>query len=607
MRLRLIVQWIGILGCFGGCSTLNFSDSGYYRSSLYDVKGNAPDSMALPSEEQLENIKEQSKADYHFTLAETYSMQGKWAKAVENYKMTLIYDPKSHVSHYRLAGEYVRGGLVNQAIEHCEKAIKMQEDYPEAHLLLASLHSVMGLHDEARIRYRQLLKQDPENHEAAILIGASYVDEGRLDEGIKYFEKLARKTKQANVVWYYLGRTYLQKNDDNSLKNAETAFKTSISLEPDFVQSVIELGGVYEKQGHTGKALKLYESYQDTYGPDMTIAESLAQMYLVEEMYDKALGQLQLIAESDPKNLNVQLKMAFIMVDQKQYDKAIPLLEGILHATPDSDRVRFYLGAVYEEIKNYSAAIQQFNEIQKTSKYYADSLMHTAYLYKLQGDMNKATSILEKNLSFVEDNPKVYALYGSLLDTQKEYKKARDILEAAVEKFPKDTQVRYQLGAIYDQLGEKDKTVMHMEELLEIDQDHIEGLNYLAFVYAERTENLETAEQLVKRALKLKPDDGYILDTLGWVLYKQNRLSEAVRTLEKAHQIENGESVIAEHLGDAYFKIQLHNKAKEMYIKAVENEKDSTKQRELRAKIDTIDQRIQTEMRLRSQRLPASK
>lgn len=590
-----------------GCSSWHYSKPGLFKSSVYDVKGNAPQSLALPEEQsEIESVQEQSKADYHFTVAEGYSLQGDWSKAIENYKLNLVYDPKSYRSHFRLASEYVRAGLVTQALQHCEEALKLKSDFAEAHVLQASLFSVLGLHDKARQAYQTLLNVSPDNEEAEILMGATYIDENKVDKAIQYFERLSKKPKEkAHIVWYYLGKTHQMKKTPGSLASAEAAFRQSLKVESNFVQSVVELGSLYEKRGKSQEAVELYESFQTQHGPEVSVAESLVQVYLLAENYEKAYEHLKTITELDQGNLNAQLKMAFILVDQKKYQEAVPLLETILSQTPDSDRVRFYLGAVYEEVKDYRAAIQQFKEITKTSKYFADAIMHMAYLYKLLEEPQSSIALLEKNIDFLDDNPKVYALYASFLDDQKQYKEAKELLEKALAKFPKDTQIMYQLGAVYDQLGQKDRTVEAMEQLIAVDKNHVEGLNYLAYLYADKTKNLETAEKLARRALTLRPNDGFILDTLGWVLYKQNKIPEAIKTLEKAHQLESNESIIAEHLGDVYFKSALPQKAREMYERAVQFEQNENNAKKIRSKIDTVEERIQTERKIQKDRQPA--
>ncbi len=89
--------------------------------------------------------------------------------------------------------------------------------------------------------------------------------------------------------------------------------------------------------------------------------------------------------------------------------------------------------------------------------------------------------------------------------------------------------------------------------------------------------NLPDAEKLARRAMDLEPKDGYVLDTLGWILFKQAKFSESIKFLEAAHKYQGTVSVIAEHLGDAYYKTAMVDKAKKMYRKAVDLETDKRK------------------------------
>ncbi|MEN0057302.1 MAG: hypothetical protein AAGB31_00580, partial [Bdellovibrio sp.] len=82
-----------------------------------------------------------------------------------------------------------------------------------------------------------------------------------------------------------------------------------------------------------------------------------------------------------------------------------------------------------------------------------------------------------------------------------------------------------------DRLGNKDVVIKEMQRVLEIDPNHVQGMNYLAFTWAEMNKNLGEAEKLARRALELEPQDGYVLDTLGWILYKQKRFNESIKFL----------------------------------------------------------------------------
>ena len=580
-----------------GCSHMGLSDGDKspFISSAARMVGEAPDSMGIPSqtEEQIDDVHMQTKADYHFTLAETYSLQEDTSRAVENYKLALVYDQKSPQIRYRLALEYVKLGLVSEAVTQCQESLALEPKHKDAALLLGGLYSAMHLYDQAMDQYKKVLAHHPNDLEASLFIGALYAEQGQFNKSIRHFQKMVRNKhiEEKSQAWYYLGRVFSSKTKPE-FKNAESAFVTSLKIEPDAPEVVLALGSLYEQQKKYGSAKRTYANYQDQHGRHHVIAERLAQIYMAEGELDKGLQQLKVVEGYDPTNLNASLKIALILIEEKKYSQAIEKLEKILERSPDSDKVRFYLGALYEETKNYRAAIQQFETIRFGSTYYDDSIMHGAYLHKLLGDYSGAIATVKKGLKNNNENAKFWVLHASLLDENNKIEEAKVVLVSAVEKFPESTQVHFQLGSIYDRMGRKDKTVEHMEKIIDLDGNHVQALNYLAYIYAEGTRNLDDAERLVRKALKLQPGDGYILDTLGWVLFKQDKLDEAIKILEKAHTKESKESIIAEHLGDAYFRQKLPNKAKDMYKKAKELEQDKANKEKIQIKITSIEKKL---------------
>jgi tetratricopeptide (TPR) repeat protein len=245
-------------------------------------------------------------------------------------------------------------------------------------------------------------------------------------------------------------------------------------------------------------------------------------------------------------------------------------------------------------------AIKHFKKIESSSTYYPDAIVHAAFLYRKKQDLPSAAELLEKAIKTRDDVPQFYSFYASVLDEQQEYKKGIEMLTKAVEKFADNTQLRFYLGSMYDRVGRQDDTISEMRKVLALDADHVQALNYLAYTFSEQGKNLEEAESLARRAMKLQPNDAFILDTVGWVLFKQGRVEDAIQYLEAAFKLKPDESVIAEHLGDAYYVFELNDKAKQMYQKAVAHEGDPVKATKIRAKIVSI------EAQPRQQRVPAS-
>ena len=597
------------MGLVAGCAHSRGPGKSLAVNQVIDKGNEQFQFMKTPKihENQIDQTHMQTQADYYFTLAESHSLQNQSVKAVKNYKLALIYDKNSSHIHYRMALEFVKLGLITQALLECKEALKIDSKHRDSSLLLGGLLSAMHIFDEALAVYKKALVHYPDDPEVSLFIGILYGEKGDFEKSIDHFQKLVRNKaiKKKSKIWHYLGQMYASRPKPD-LKNAESAYITSLALKPQDIRTVFSLGEIYQSQNAKKKLEQLYSRYQQEQGRDPLIAEKLSQIYIENGQMDKALTQLKIIESHDNNHLNTSFKIALIMIEQKKYNSAIKKLKDLLKRSPGSERVHFYLGSLYEEVKNYKEAIKNFDVVPPTSRYYEDSVIHTSYLYKLLGNTNGAVEKAKQGLAQKQGIPGLWLFYASLLRENSQLAEAEKVLNSAVKLFPENKQIHFQMGSVYDLTGNTDKSVEHMEKVLEIDGNHIQALNYLAYIYANVTLNLDTAEHLVRKALKLQPGDGFIMDTLGWVLFKQNRIKEAVHILEKAHNKEASESVIAEHLGDAYFRYQRPMKAKIMYKKAVDLEKNSINRVKILSKLNSIvDEKKQQTKNRESFRFPA--
>jgi len=117
-------------------------------------------------------------------------------------------------------------------------------------------------------------------------------------------------------------------------------------------------------------------------------------------------------------------------------------------------------------------------------------------------------------------------------------------------------------------MGNFDRMVTQMKEVLRINPDHADALNYLGYSYADRGIYLEEALRLIQKATALKPNMGYITDSLGWIYFKLGNYERAVTELEKANQLTPDDPTITEHLADSYLKLNRIEKAIEFYERA---------------------------------------
>jgi tetratricopeptide (TPR) repeat protein len=595
-KSKLLIVWIGLFGV--GCATTEYrsaSESTYYDAAFND-RNRAPASMQPPSSvDHIDEVHFKTQADFHFSVAEALSYEGKHQRAIEELKKVLIYDPSSYIVPMKIAGEYIKLGMLSEAIEHAEASVERNTKFADSRVLLGGLYSTLRLFEKARIEYEVARKIEPDHTEVPIYLGAVYSELKLYDKAVVSFESLLKNDefKQQHLAHYYSGRVRFEQGGKKFLKAAKEAFERSLKIKPDHIDSALSLAATFVRLGNQDLAKKTLQTFQTEQGPSTRVAEQLVEFFIEEAQYELAYEQLTLLEKSNPEDaLNVKVRMALISIEQKKFDQAITKLKEVLSLVPESDKIRFYLAAVYEELGKGDQAVEEYLKIPAMSQFYPDSVAHATYLLKQKKDLQSALKVAESAYESRKDYPQFVAIYSSLLDETGQSSLAVKILSTAVEKHPENVQLRFFLGAIEDRIGNRKDSLASMRRVVELDPNHVQGLNYLAFTLAEMGEELEAAEIFVKRALSIEPHDGFILDTLGWVKFKQGEYAEAIKILEKAFHIQPKESIIAEHLGDVYFKQQLVEQAKVMYKKAYDLEENEQKLKEIKNKISVIENQI---------------
>lgn len=544
---------------------------------------------------------ERQEADAHFTLAETYSFNGESAKAIEQFKQTLLLDPDSLTVRLRLSAEYVRAGLVSEAIEMGESAVHFNPKSHEARMLLGGLYTGVKLYDQAIEQFEKAYSLEPSNEEPAIFQGAIMAEKGNLKESFAFFKKLeAKKSFQAkDKVQYYLGKVNHEMN--GPVAKTEAYLKKALEFNPAYRDAALTLAQMQLDRSASKAFEHTLQNYQEKNGPDVDMARLLARYYLESKDYVKTYKQLETINNFDESNPSIQIQMALVSMELRENERAIEIFERLLLSSPELDKARFYLGALYLEQDNRSKGMEHLKQIPAASNYFVDARLQISQLYKEDKNIAQSEAILKKSMSERPDSSQLPAALAAVLDTQKKYSEAKTVLEKASKEFPDDTQVKFFLGSIYDRLGESEKSIETLKEVVALDGDHVQALNYLAYSLAERGENLAEAKSMASKALRLSPNDPYIMDTMGWIHFKNGNYKEAQKLIEAAYRQKPDEAVIVEHLGDIYVKTEAWGMALTMYQQAQVLEKDEGRAQKITEKIVSVQDQKQP-----LRRLPAS-
>ena len=529
-----------------------------------------------------------ANAERHFSMAQAYASDGDPDKAIEEYKLTLMFDPDSALVYARLATEYLKKGMLSAAMETCKEALQRDPNYTDVRLILAGLYSSSHEIEAALTEYDRVLKKDPKNEEAVVYKAQVLLEDGKGAQSVAVLRHFIKGNPKSALVHYYLGRS--EQRQDH-FREAEISYKKALAEKKGFTQAALALGYLYEEKRKNGEALVVYKKlFEET--QDVSAASRLATIYLKEEKYTQAIPYLQAIEAADSQDLNVRVKLGLIHMEMKQYDAAIKEFKKILEKNPDSDRIHYYLGSLYEETKQPDLAIAELKQVKSDSRLYPEAALHAAYLLRVARRIVEAKAFVKGLVEGPHHTANFFLFQASLDEETKDLDQSIHILEKAVKEYPENEKVRYYLGTLFDRQGKVDKGVEQMQAILKINPENVDALNYVAYTWTQKGINLNDAELLLKKALKLRPENGYIQDSWGWYLLTRGRLTDAVVELEKAVKLKPNEATILEHLGDAYLKSNLREKALTQYSDAAKYAEDEIVKKKIQSKADLLRQEL---------------
>jgi tetratricopeptide (TPR) repeat protein len=540
---------IGVF-CLPACAT-----SGKGRPLLQD---DAVGKLGLSAQADWERTAPTNAAEYHFVLGQAYAQDGKVDRAIEEYRAALLHDPESSLIHAKLAAEYVKKGSVSFAIEECERALKGDPDSVEVRLLLGGIHAMNHDLDRALVQYERVLKIDSGNDEAAVFKTQVLAEQDRFKEALAFIRGFTRKVTDSAAAWFYLGKLEQMENHPEA---AARAYRKALGLRPGFPQATLALGLLLETRGENRKAVEAYEAQLEERF-DSPVAGRLVTLYLKSNLSVKALTLLQSMAAVDPEDLNTRLRIGLIHMQRENWGEAKKVLTELALKVPDSDKVHYYLSAVFEQQGQVDQAIEHLLKVSPDSKWFEDSRLHVAGLYRKAGKRERALEVLEDSLKRSPENAGFYLAKAGMFEDEKRIQDAAQVLRSGLGIFPDHEKMRYFHGALLEKLGKPDEAVVEMEHLLRVNPQHADAMNFIAYTWTTQGIRLKDAEALLKRALRIKPNNPYILDSLGWNQFMLGHHQDALVYLERAAFLKGDEETILEHLIQVYSKNQMVERAR---------------------------------------------
>jgi tetratricopeptide (TPR) repeat protein len=537
-----------------------------------------------PSKEAVE----QECAYFYFMWGRNAELTGELPEAREAYEKALVCDLHSAEIMRRLAILLINMDKKREAATWMQRIIDENPEDKESRSFLANLYLSMDQPEKAEEIFQEILAKDPKDKDNRLYLGLLYARQKKFAQARDVLEKLVKIAPDYGAGYNYLARVYTEQGEN---ERARAAYEKALELNWTTLLA-FEVAGFMERQRLVDEALKLYRRILEEDETSEVIRTKIITLLLKENRIPEAIAELEelrLYAGDVPK---VELNLSRLLVDQKRYAEAIDHLREALAVDPDFDEARILLALVYHEQGDAAAAIGVLEEIGVDSEQYEEATMLMVQLLGQDKKYSAVVALLQKRIG--DEESRRPAFYSALAAVQRElrrYDEAAKIYEEAMRLYPEASEIYLEYSVFADERGDSDKALAAMQSLLALKPDDPLALNYIGYTWAERGEQLLEALDYIKRALEQKPEDGYIRDSLGWVLFKLGRFAEAEQELQQALAAEPQDPAINEHLGDLYQRLDKRRQALTFWSKALELYKDEEKKARVRLKIKAAEQR----------------
>ncbi|HMF27048.1 MAG TPA: tetratricopeptide repeat protein [Pseudolabrys sp.] len=465
--------------------------------------------------------------------------------------------------------------------------------------------------------YRAALKRDPSNSELLDRAFLSFLVDGEVDEAVKFADRVVQADKNDRVARLVLGVNELKRKQfpaarrdlAQSIRGPITDLTATLLSAwgtygandakgavaaidhlggPDWYAIFKELhaGMIFDLAGNQKEAGKRFEhAYKldstalrvvEAYGSWVSRNRSPKEALSIFESFDKTLPRHPLVVDAMEKlkageKLPPLVSNAQVGAAEALYglgaslgrrggeDLGLVYLQLSLFLAPNHSLALLSLADLYESLKKPELAIKVYERVPASSALHRNAAIQMAANLDSLDRPDEAQKHLEALIKQHPDDLEAIMALGNVLRGHKKFAECADVYSKGVATIGTPEKANWVLfyfrGICYERSKQWTKAESDLKKALELFPDQPHVLNYLGYSWIDQGINLDEGMEMIKKAVQQRPDDGYIVDSLGWAYYRLGNYEEAAKQLERAIELKPEDPTINDHLGDAYWRV----------------------------------------------------
>lgn len=356
---------------------------------------------------------------------------------------------------------------------------------------------------------------------------------------------------------------------------ASQALDGALAIRPDWEQAVV-LKAQFQQEASPGVGLQTLRAYLETNPESRDARMVLARMLVASREFAAAREQFEILLKRAPDDRDVVHAAGLLAMQQGDRDAAEAHFRHLLTlGFGEPDIIRIYLGQIAEEAKRYDDALNWYRAVAPGQQF-VGAQVRIAQLLVGRGKLAEARQHLQTMARDTSQDKLQYVLAeAQLLRDANRTEDALAVLDEALRSDPENTDLLYESALAAEKLGRVEAMEGRLRKVIALKPDQAHAYNALGYSLVDRNMRLDEAEKLIRKALSLLPGDPFILDSLGWALYRKGDLKGALEQLQKAFEL-RADPEIAAHLGEVLWMLGRRDEAARTWHEAAKANPDNT-------------------------------